>query len=343
MTASQVLSDELCEVLRGEREPTGVAAMLRQNAASVDGAIVDLARRGFLPDLLGDWAVTEDSELVSALCDTVATPEALFLLCQQLCHRDYAAAWEPLGELLLSAGDRLATVFEQLIDAGEYERLLEALNVKKYRDTEVLHRLAACRPTYDMAELNQPTLRRLSELSFSCPFDLLIVPGYTPVKTPKPTPLAELPAAQARVRLAAQDLEQGLAPAIFVSGGSVHPPGTPYNEALMMRQYLLELGVADYQILIDPHARHSTTNLRNAGRLLLKRPHRKGLIVTGFESEVFSQAFYFAHDTLSTFKLRCQKELGYSVGDLEPRDQHHIEFSPNPAVVRQTPFDPLDV
>ena len=69
----------------------------------------------------------------------------------------------------------------------------------------------------------------------------------------------------------------------------------------------------------------------------------RGLIVTGFDSPAFSQAFYFGHPTLSTFDLRCRRELGYSVGELEPIDDHHVAFLPSAEVDRPGYDDPLDV
>ena len=69
---------------------------------------------------------------------------------------------------------------------------------------------------------------------------------------------------------------------------------------------------------------------------------RRGLVVTGFESAVFSQAFYFAHPTLSTFHGRCRDGLGYVVGDLDPIDDNHASFQPSPAVHTPNYRDPLD-
>jgi hypothetical protein len=64
--------------------------------------------------------------------------------------------------------------------------------------------------------------------------------------------------------------------------------------------------------------------------------------VTGFESEPFDQAFYFSHPVISTFNQRCRAELGYLVGDLQPVDDHHVAFSPAPAVDALDARDPLD-
>ena len=73
-----------------------------------------------------------------------------------------------------------------------------------------------------------------------------------------------------RLGIAADLYGRGLAPFLIVSGGNVHPNRTAFNEAVEMKRLL----VADYhipadRILIEPHARHTTTNLRNCARLLL--------------------------------------------------------------------------
>ena len=54
----------------------------------------------------------------------------------------------------------------------------------------------------------------------------------------------------------------GKAPLILVSGGYVHPNQTPYCEAIEMKESLVrDFGIPSDAILIDPHARHTTTNL----------------------------------------------------------------------------------
>jgi hypothetical protein len=157
-----------------------------------------------------------------------------------------------------------------------------------------------------------------------------------------PTPLEAIPAARRRLDTAAADFHAGVAPWVIASGGSVHPDGTPWNEALMMRAYLIQRGVPPGRILVDPYARHSTTNLRNAGRLMRALGLTRGLIVTGYERAFASQAFYFGHPMLSGFHARCDRELGYRVGDLRRLDEHHIRYTPSPAVELPNFRDPLD-
>ena len=47
-----------------------------------------------------------------------------------------------------------------------------------------------------------------------------------------------------------------------------------------MRQWLIARGVDPARILVEPCARHTTTNLRNAGRMVLAAGAHEALVVT---------------------------------------------------------------
>jgi len=167
------------------------------------------------------------------------------------------------------------------------------------------------------------------------PYDLLIVPGYTPAGAEKPLAHVD-PVAAAPLDEAVALYREGKAPLVFVSGGNVRPVDTPYTEALTAKSYLLERGLPENAIVVEPCARHSTTNLRNAGRFRLKYHLRTGLIVTSAD-----QAFYFANGRVSTLELRSRDELGYMVGDLKSKTTTTVEFAPSDDVLRRG-SDPLD-
>ena len=151
----------------------------------------------------------------------------------------------------------------------------------------------------------------------------LIVPGYTPMFGWK----AGLhPRAVKRLERAARALGDGLGATVIVSGGAVHSPD---NEALLMRQWLLAHGVDERAILVDPCARHTTTNLRNAGRIVLTAGVGEALVVTSGD-----QLYYLAHPWRSSFHLRCLGQLGYRVGELGFAGGGHVRFRPSPAVFR---------
>lgn len=60
-------------------------------------------------------------------------------------------------------------------------------------------------------------------------------------------------------------------PLIVVSGGYVHPYGTPFCEAEQMKIYLMDsLGIPEKAVIMEPHARHTTTNIRNTNRIFLR-------------------------------------------------------------------------
>jgi hypothetical protein len=343
----QLLADDLCELLHrrdnvvAERD---LAMLLLDSTEVVDEALCELAQRGLLGQLLREQQLSSEGVLLAALRDCVQSNKSRLLICHELLPRKDETACLAVEQLIVHAGQDLPSLFGLLIAHGNYEPLRKLLTANGRHDTPALRALAGARPDYGKDTLNQATIDHLlSEGRAATPYDLLIVPGFTPIEVTRPTPLRELPAAQSRVALAATDMRAGCARAVLVSGGSVHPPGTPYNEALMMRERLLELGIPSKQILIDPHARHSTTNLRNAGRIMRSLGMTRGLIVTGFDRAVMSQAFYFAHSLLSTFQLRCQQDLGYSVGELREIDEHHIAYTPSQEVTTPSYDDPLDV
>jgi hypothetical protein len=154
-------------------------------------------------------------------------------------------------------------------------------------------------------------------------FPFLIVPGYCP----RFGWAAGLhPAAAARLEEAARDLEAGIGGSVIVSGGAVHSPD---NEAVLMREWLIGRGVDVGRILVEPCARHTTTNLRNAGRMVLAAGADEALVITSDP-----QTYYLAYPWRSSFHLRCLVELGYRVGELLPEAPMRIRFRPAAEVFR---------
>ncbi len=170
------------------------------------------------------------------------------------------------------------------------------------------------------------------------PYDLIVVPGFTPARQHSPTGTAH-PTAVARIVEAKQAWDEGLAPFILLSGGNVAPPGTPDFEALLMHRAALDLGLPSDRLLLDVRARHSTTNLRNAGRLMLEHGLRSALVTTSP-----AQDFYFSAAWLSDFHARCVRELGYRVGELRDvgADAWRSVFTPSQDTRRIHWADPLD-
>ena len=176
-------------------------------------------------------------------------------------------------------------------------------------------------------------------------YPLIVVPGYTPLGQDEPLKLH--PTAEERCKMAYKEYKDGRAPFIMVSGGNVHPSHTNFNEAVEMKRKLMDMGVPEDRIIVEGKARHSTTNLRNAGRFMLEEGHKdkfkSALVLTDG-----GQAFYFSEHvlTFNAFHGRSQAELGYKIGTLDGslRDNGNIEvtFRPNEDVKRKNKSDILD-
>lgn len=141
-----------------------------------------------------------------------------------------------------------------------------------------------------------------------------------------------------RCRLAAIQYEKGMAPFIIVSGGKVHPYKTKFCEATEMKKFLMEkLNIPENVIIIDPHARHTTTNMRNTARLIFRYgiPFDKPGITctTRGQSNMIS----------TTLISRCLKELqeapyknGLRLSETE------MEFYPIIDALHINPTEPID-
>ena len=134
------------------------------------------------------------------------------------------------------------------------------------------------------------------------PYPALLIPG----RSPELPDDALSPEAKQKMRLAKRRFDQGLAPLIVVSGGYVNPAHTRFAEALEMKRRLLALGVPERAVVVDPFARHTTTNLRNTARLLLElgAPLDRPVLVT----TTANQSRYIED---AGFNARCRRELKY--------------------------------
>jgi hypothetical protein len=167
----------------------------------------------------------------------------------------------------------------------------------------------------------------------SFPYSLILVPG----QGPEQEGLAIDPISINRCRLAAERYQKGLAPLIVVSGGHVHPNKTPYSEAVEMKKYMVqELMIPENAILIEPHARHTTTNLRNTARLVyrFKIPDNMKILTV---TDPIQNAY------IPKMGKRFMEELGYiPYRDLKMLSAEENEFYPIKDALQVNPFDPLD-
>jgi hypothetical protein len=164
----------------------------------------------------------------------------------------------------------------------------------------------------------------------------IIVPG----EGPELATVALDPMGRMRCNLAAARYRKGSAPFILVSGGFVHPFHTPYAEAYEMKKYLLTQGIPESAIIIDPQARHTTTNLRNANRLMI----RYGIPIT-MPSDIVSTKSQIDYIDLpqGNFDRRNMRELGYLPYKEKTRvATHDVSYYPVMESLQMDPYDPLD-
>ncbi|WP_186291122.1 YdcF family protein [Nitrospirillum viridazoti] len=183
---------------------------------------------------------------------------------------------------------------------------------------------------------NKAAVARLKTVNWAkYPYTALVVPGYGP----ETAGVALSAPGLLRVQLAAKRWHDGKAPVIIVSGGNVHPNQTPYNEALEMKKALVQdYGVPADAVLVEPHARHTTTNLRNADRLIYRYGmpmDRKALVVTDL-----GQSGYITEDRFAT---RNQEDLGYvPFTGLERVSPFDVAYLPTLSALTLDAGDPLD-
>jgi hypothetical protein len=166
-------------------------------------------------------------------------------------------------------------------------------------------------------------------------YTAIIIPGVGPEN-----PIIPLSArGKLHLQLAASRFAEGEVAFIIVSGAGVHPKGSHFVEAIEMRKALIErFHVPADRIVIEPYARHTTTNLRNATRRLvaLGAPiSQPALIVANTEQSRYIGSPEFA--------ARNQAELGYEPGSIGSRlSPFELEFKPSLRSLRVDPWDPLD-
>jgi len=203
-------------------------------------------------------------------------------------------------------------------------------------------RLLEVNERWDAAQLepltkteNKEAYDKIKKTDFSkYPYASLLILGAGPqVYGQKISPMGML-----RSRQALRAYKKGLAPFIIVSGGRVHPFKTQYTEAVEMKRYMVEvLGIPASAIIIDPFARHTTTNVRNAGRMIIDYgfPKDKWSLVSSSKTHI--------DYVEKAMDKRSIKELGtvpYIVG--KRIDDLLLEYKPTPDAFLINPAEPLD-
>lgn len=182
---------------------------------------------------------------------------------------------------------------------------------------------------------NKPAADRIKNIKWEhYKYAVILIPGAGPDE-PQVALSAE---GMLRCRLAAIQYKKGLAPFIITSGGKVHPYKTKYCEATEMKQYMIDkLGIPANAIIIDPHARHTTTNMRNTARLMFRygMPFDK----PGITCTTKGQSNMIGN----TLIARCLKELNEAPYKNGVRlSETEIEFYPLIEALHINPTEPID-
>jgi len=184
--------------------------------------------------------------------------------------------------------------------------------------------------------VNKAAATRAKTLAWNkYPYTAILVPG----EGPELTTVAFDPIGRLRCDLAADRWRKGRAPFIIVSGGYCHPWHTSFCEAEQMKRYLVETcGLPENAVIMDPQARHTTTNFRNGVRLMIRYGFpldKPALCVSTRE-----QTDYIEN---AGFDRRNLRELGYLPYEGKKRlGPHDIAFLPVMDCLQLDPGDPLD-
>ena len=183
---------------------------------------------------------------------------------------------------------------------------------------------------------NRAAYEKVAKVNWSkYPYTVILVPGAGPDDPTVPLSASGM----LRCRVAALRYREGMAPFVVVSGGRVHPYKTRFSEAFEMKRYLMAvMGIPEDAIIIEPHARHTTTNMRNCARLIYRygMPFDKPCLA----STTKSQSYYITDGVL---EKRCQQELGYVPYRNGKRlSDTESEFYPLLESLQINPTEPLD-
>jgi hypothetical protein len=182
---------------------------------------------------------------------------------------------------------------------------------------------------------NAKAYRRISYIDWrKYPYSVILLPGEGPVNNKPISPLGKY-----RCILGAEQYRKGEAPFIVVSGGFVHPFETPYCEAFEMKKYLVDkLGIPDSVVIMEPHARHTTTNIRNTNRIIYQQliPADKQILCTSTPDQI-------DYICSKRFKDRCIRVMDYVPWrGMKQVDRFDLTFYPVKKSLQMDASDPLD-
>ncbi|HEY0608978.1 MAG TPA: YdcF family protein, partial [Chitinophaga sp.] len=166
------------------------------------------------------------------------------------------------------------------------------------------------------------------------PYSAILILGAGPSDDQPISPMCK-----ERCRTGAAIYREKKAPFIIVSGGYVHPFGTKYSEAIEMKKFLIDsCNIPETAIIAEPHARHTTTNIRNANRILFRNgfPMDKKVLCTSSKAHITYVNSIF-------FDRVCDKDLRYHpYKNVKRLGDNTVEYEPVVESLHEDPFDPLD-
>jgi hypothetical protein len=183
---------------------------------------------------------------------------------------------------------------------------------------------------------NRAVIANIASIDFTkYPFSMLVVPGIGPTDATTPISLGS----QNHADLAAARFAAGWAPIFALTGGRVHPDRTTFSEALEMKTYLMsKYGIAENVIIVDPYARHTTTNLRNVSRYAFRYgvpTNVPALVVTDYGQTLTILGAQFLTTSMTEMGLIAWREV-------VELSQNDTCFLPSVVVMQQNGADPLD-
>lgn len=303
-----------------------------------------------------------DNAALRDLVDKHLRPSGAYVLYQkETGDALLASAWEicarGLNDVVSVYGQGLSPRYPQIdsisfdVNSAEFQQHISALITTGPSDSQLFfepslqaalnllalnHRDEAGRLEPMETGVNKAAVETIPSIAWDkFPYSAIVVPGAGP-GDPN-TALSE--AGRRRTALAAEAYHAGKAPFILVSGGYVHPSQTRFSEAIEMKNALLkDYNVPEAAILVDPHARHTTTNMRNAAREIYRYN-----IPTTKPALVISDAAQVGYIAGQSFADRCLKELGYLPYQIvsHPSDTSLV-FMPMIESLELDPQDPLD-
>ncbi|AHF17766.1 YdcF family protein [Niabella soli] len=187
-----------------------------------------------------------------------------------------------------------------------------------------------------LSKINEQPCQQIRSVQWrQFPFSAILVFGEGPETPDVPISVHN----KERCAAASALFKSGKAPFIIVSGGYVHPFQTKYCEAVEMKKYLTDsLSVPAGVIIIEPHARHTTTNIRNANRILYENKVPANKPVLGV-----SDVAHIRYIAGENFERVCRRDLKYLPFErMKQLSDTTVAFYPAACSTQINTGDPLD-